>query len=80
MSDIKIVGISVDKRTKTVPEVQEVLTKFGDKIISRFGVHDVGEHERGLITLNFVGSGEQLEELKNELNSLEGVNASSINL
>lgn len=80
MSDIRIIGISIDKRTKSAPEVQEVLTKFGDKIISRFGVHDVGEHERGLITLNFVGSDQELNDLKSQLNSLDGVNANSINM
>ena len=79
ISNIKIVGISVDKRTKSAPVVQQVLTKFGDNIISRYGVHDVGEHERGLITLNFVGSNESLKQLESELGKLEGVNAKSIN-
>ncbi len=80
LSGIKIVGISVDKRTQSAPEVQEVLTKYGDKIISRFGVHDVGEKERGLITLNFVGSNEELNQLSNRLNSLDGVKAKYIDM
>jgi hypothetical protein len=80
ISDIKIVGISVDKRTKSAPVVQQVLTKFGDNIISRYGVHDVGEHERGLITLNFVGGNESLNQLESELSNLDGVIVKSINL
>lgn len=80
ISDIKIVGISVDKRTKSAPVVQQVLTKFGDNIISRYGVHDVGEHERGLITLNFIGGNESLNQLESELSNLDGVIVKSINL
>lgn len=80
ISSIKVVGISVDKRTKSAPKVQEILTKFGDNIISRYGVHDVGEHEKGLITLNFVGGNESLSQLKSELNDLEGVIVKSVDL
>lgn len=80
MSDIKLVGISIDKRTSSAPKVQEVLTKFGDNIISRYGVHDIGEKERGLITLNFVGSDDSLNNMKNQLNSLDGVVSKSIDM
>ena len=80
MGGIRIIGISVDKRPKSAPKVQEVLTRFGDEIISRYGVHDVGEHDRGLITLNFVGSDERLTQFKNEISSLEGVKIKHIDM
>jgi putative iron-only hydrogenase system regulator len=78
MSSIKVVGIQVDKRTHCAPKVQEVLTKYGDHIIARYGTHDPAEKEKGLITLNFVGSNDALNEMKVELNSLDGVTSKSI--
>lgn len=75
MSGIKIIGISVEKRPEIAPKVQEVLTGFGDQIMARFGVHDVGEYDTGLITLNFVGSQDKLNGIIGQLNRLEGVKA-----
>ncbi len=80
VSGIRIIGISIDKRTKSAPVVQEVLTRFGDQIIARFGVHDIGEKERGLVTLNFVGSDDQLSQLEEQLSTLDGVSVKSMEL
>ncbi len=80
VSGIRIIGISIDKRTKSAPVVQEVLTRFGDQIIARFGVHDIGEKERGLVTLNFVGSDHQLSQLEEQLSTLDGVRVKSMEL
>lgn len=80
MSNLSIMGILVDRRTKSAPKVQEVLTKYGDSILSRTGIHDPGEKEHGLITLNLRDEEEQLEALAQELESLDGVTVRSINM
>ncbi|WP_234946012.1 hypothetical protein [Caldanaerobius fijiensis] len=69
---MKIVGISIDKRTDSALKVQEILTRYGDNIIGRFGIHDP-EDERGLITLNMKADERYMEEFLGELMSLEGV-------
>jgi putative iron-only hydrogenase system regulator len=71
-------GILVDKRTKSAPKVQEVLTKYGDSILSRIGIHDPGEKEHGLITLNLRDKEEQLEALTQELEHLDGVTVKTV--
>ncbi|AAK79295.1 hypothetical protein BJV85_002669 [Clostridium acetobutylicum] len=80
MDKLSIVGILVDERTKSASKVQEVLTKYGDSIISRFGTHDPGEKEHGLITLNFRGENERLTSLMHDLEKLDVVKVKSINM
>ncbi|RNC62837.1 MAG: hypothetical protein AWM53_01860 [Candidatus Dichloromethanomonas elyunquensis] len=80
MSHLSIVGILIDKRTKSAPKVQEVLTKYGDSILARFGTHDPGEKEQGLITLNFRDKAERLQALEQELEHLDGVIVRSITI
>ena len=71
-------GIVVDKRTKSAPKVQEVLTKYGDSILSRFGTHDPEEKDHGVITLNLRDNEERLEALAQELEHLDGVTVKTI--
>ena len=78
MEHIKVVAIYIDDRMKIAPKVQEVLTKYGNNIVSRFGSRNTEFNHKGLINLNFSGNLESLDAMKNELNSLEGVNAQSI--
>lgn len=78
MSSLSIMSILVDKRTKSAPKVQEVLTKYGDSIVSRFGTHDPGEKEHGLITLNLMDKGKSIEHLTQELEHLDGVTVKTV--
>ena len=78
--NLNIMGILVDKRTKSAPRVQEVLTKYGDSILSRVGIHDPGEEEHGLITLNIRDKNERIDEMTRELEMLEGVQVKNINM
>jgi putative iron-only hydrogenase system regulator len=78
MKKLGIIGIIVDKRTQAAPKVQEVLTKYGDSILSRVGIHDPGEEQNGLITLNVRDTCERIEKLEHELGSLEGVQVGSV--
>ncbi len=78
MSNLGIMGILVDRRTKSAPKVQEILTKFGDSILSRVGIHDPGEEQHGLITLNVRDRNDKIEELERELEGLEGVSVKTV--
>jgi hypothetical protein len=80
MEKLSIMGILVDKRTKSAPRVQEVLTKHGDSILSRVGMHDPGEEEHGLITLSIRDTGEKIQQLSEELESLDGVDVKVIDM
>ncbi|WHH57530.1 hypothetical protein [Petroclostridium sp. X23] len=78
--NLGIVGIMVDKRTDAAPRVQEVLTKFGDSIVGRFGIHDPGEEQHGLITLNVRDKEDKIHQLMGELTSIEGVDVKSMEM
>ncbi|WP_242874661.1 hypothetical protein [Clostridium pasteurianum] len=80
LDKLSIVGILVDKRTKSAANVQEVLTKYGDSIISRFGTHDPGEHDHGLITLNFRDKEDKLKSMIHDLENIDTVVVKSINM
>lgn len=73
MDTLSVMSIKVDKRTDSAPKVQEILTKNGDMIIGRFGIHDPGEVDHGLITLNIRGDMRKVNEMMEELNGLRGV-------
>jgi len=64
-----VVSISVEKRAKTVPDIQSTLTKYGDSITTRLGIHDPGEKSKGIMIVTYVG--ENIEEFVEELNSLD---------
>jgi len=70
--DICIVGILVDERACQAPEVQEVLTRHGSRILSRNGIPDPGR-ERGIITLTLQASDEERASLEQDLSSISGV-------
>ncbi|HHV94224.1 MAG TPA: hypothetical protein GXX47_06800 [Firmicutes bacterium] len=71
---LAVIGILLRNRRKQAPEVQEVLTKYGDLILARSGVHDP-ERERGLITLTVEGSEEEITALQRELEDVSGTSA-----
>lgn len=70
----------MDKRTKSAPLVQEILTKYGDSILSRVGIHDPGEEEHGLITLNVRDKSDRILSLTQALESLDGVQVKTITM
>lgn len=77
--NIYIMGISVEKRSEFGPKVQEVLTKHGDQIIARFGIHD-SQNGSGLITLNVRGEQKFMEEFEEELSAIPTVKVKYMNL
>ncbi|MEW9123285.1 MAG: hypothetical protein AB2421_11305 [Thermotaleaceae bacterium] len=73
MDNLSIMGIRVDHRTDSAPKMQEILTRNGDIILGRFGIHDPGEVDHGLITLNLRGDMERIHGMSEDLESLEGI-------
>ena len=66
-----IVSIKVEKRDKEVPEIQNILTKYGEAIDTRLGIHTKDKH--GLIIV--VYSEENIEQFVEELNAIGDVEA-----
>ena len=70
---LSVMSISVDHRTNSAPKVQEILTKNGEIILGRFGIHDPGEENTGLITVNLRGEKNRINNMMDELSGLDGV-------
>lgn len=66
-----IIAISIKERTEDVPDVQKVLTKYGNSIVSRLGLHDIGEKKKNLILI--VYDGENIEKILEELNQIKRI-------
>ena len=78
-----IMAISIDKRSKAAPTVQEVLTKYGEMIQFRLGMHDLhrGENaETGRILLQVVGDSDKIASLQTELTALDLVKVQTMEL
>ncbi len=73
MDHLSVMSIRIDHRTNAAPKVQDVLTKNGDMILGRFGIHDPGEINQGLITLSLRGNMGKINHMMDELSGLEGV-------
>jgi len=73
MDNLSVMSIRVDHRTDSAPKVQDILTKNGDIILGRFGIHDPGEKNTGLITVNIRGEKNRINNLMGELSGLDGV-------
>lgn len=73
MDNLSVMSVRVDHRTDSAPRVQEILTKNGDIILGRFGIHDPGEINTGLITVNLRGNMGRINNLMGELSGLDGV-------
>ncbi|MCG8400982.1 MAG: hypothetical protein MJA84_05230 [Firmicutes bacterium] len=72
--DICIVGIMVEERACRAPEVQEVITRYGARILSRSGIPDPTK-SRGIITLTMEAYDYEAENLVEDLGRVNGVTA-----
>ncbi len=77
--NICIVGILVDERAHRAPEVQQVLTRHGSRILSRSGIPDPGRR-RGIITLTMEADESERRTLERDLQQIEGVVVKSVAL
>lgn len=76
-----IMAILVDKRTDAAPEVQKILTEHGCVINNRLGIHESSScADEGMIILDITVSDDEVDQLENELKSIDGVKVKSMKL
>ena len=69
-----IMAISVDKRGTSAKALQETLTKYGELIHFRLGMHNLHRADRaenGRILLQVIGADEKIQALQDELEALD---------
>ena len=67
-----VVSISIDSRKENVPEVQKILTKYGEKISTRLGIHNNVDEHNVIIIAIYTSS--DVEDFVEELNTINGTN------
>jgi len=79
MNDSTIMTILVDKRTNAAPKVQKILTEHGCIIKTRLGMHESSTcADEGMIILDLTADNTEVEAMKVELKSIDGVNVKSM--
>jgi hypothetical protein len=74
--DHVILGVHVTDRMKKASEVQKLLSKYGEHIRTRLGLHQVYADRcvpGGIILLEMMGDRARCEELAKKLAAIEGV-------
>lgn len=74
MSEIGIVGLICQQRQTNAPELQEALTRHGERILSRNGLR-TPDKRNGIITLVVEGDEEAMQALVADLTRVDGVTA-----
>lgn len=82
MNGYVILGVLVNHRSEVAVEVQEVLTKFGCIIKLRLGLHETANvcAEDALLLLQLDGSKEEISNLQESLNIIDGVETKLLSL
>ena len=76
-----IMAVLIDGRSTAAPAVQEILTKYGEIIKLRLGLHEVqSEDQNGHIMLWLRDNPEKITNLSNELSGLNLVRVKSMTL
>ena len=79
MNDSVIMAILIDKRTDAAPRVQKILTEHGCIIKTRLGMHESSTcADEGMIILDLTADNGKVENLKEELQAVEGVKVKSM--
>jgi hypothetical protein len=71
-----VLGVLINNRTETAPQVQKVLTQFGCSIKTRLGLHEVDEKTcstSGLLILELFGVEKDSLELEKQLRAIKGI-------
>jgi hypothetical protein len=79
--DHLIVGVHITDRVKHAPDVQKVLTEYGEYIKTRLGMNDMVADRTGpagLILLQMVGEEERADAMMRKLKRIRGVDAKKI--
>ncbi|MEG1836930.1 MAG: hypothetical protein RRZ70_02925 [Synergistaceae bacterium] len=83
MSNLHIIAVRITERNSTAIEVQKVLTNYGCYIRIRLGLHDQDECDCspvGILILQLCSTIEISENLRNDLNDIDGVKAHLVDL
>ena len=67
-----IISILIEERTKEAVRVQEVLTKFGNNIISRLGLHNPEPNENDIIIVAY-NNKSTIEDFRKELEEIKNI-------
>lgn len=76
-----ILGVHVTNRVEKSHLVQQVFSEFGCNIKTRVGLHDVDENHcspNGLMLIEFVGTDEERERMKDGLSAIKGIEVQSM--
>ena len=71
-----ILGVHVKERTKSVPKLQKIFSKYGHLIKTRLGLHDVSCDNAvptGLILLDLVACADGVAKFEKDLRSIKNV-------
>jgi hypothetical protein len=74
--------VRVNYRSKSAADIQNIFTKYGCSIKVRLGLHEAGDvcSEDGLIILQLTDSKDEIEAFNNELNSVDGIKANTMEI
>lgn len=81
--ETKIMAVAMDPRSEVAPEAQEIFTKYGCIIKTRLGIHETSDNkcsERGLVILMIEGEDKEVDGLRKELQSLDGVKVNTMTI
>jgi hypothetical protein len=72
----------LNNRIQNAVKLQDVLTESGCIIRARIGLHEAGDActNEGLIILQLAGTDEEIGELEEKLNTVEGVKAKNVQI
>ena len=74
MQSLGIIGIVVENRADKADNVQNIITRYGDSIISRMGVPSPDRYQ-GIITIAIEADRARVSQFISDLESVDGVNA-----
>ena len=76
-----ILGVHITDRLENAAHVQQLFTKYGDRIKTRLGLHEPGPAgcgPNGLVLLELRGAESDADELAARLNDIKGVEAKKL--
>ena len=74
-----IVAVHITDRLKEAVDIQGVLTKYGDIIKTRLGLHEVDAGGMsGLLLLDVIPPNDRIEQFESDLKQIEGVEVKTI--
>jgi hypothetical protein len=76
MSEIRVIGLHIFDRIREAGKTQEILTKYGNNISTRFGFHELSDDvcsREGIIILKMVGNYKEWDKMEEEINEIYGV-------